>query len=332
MRGYIYKLTNKINGKGYVGLTTLTPQQRFESHLGSSKDDSPYVIHRAIRKYGIDNFSLEVLEEIQKEEKSFLKKKLAEREIFYIKNENTHYINGYGYNMTTGGEGVVGKPYTVAQKQMRSRQFKKLWESKEYSDKVLKGVRKFWDNNEEARKNMSVHSSSRERSKEQLKAMSEGYHTFLESEKFLERNKRISKTKSGIPMKEETKKKISKATIGKKKSEHMKFSLSKTNKALYETSEEYQERISSLVERAHTPEANKKRSESKRRFDSEHPDRFKGSKNPNAKKIIYVPENIIFNTRNEAAEYAGCHPTSIRRMIIDPNRNDWDYYNGEIQK
>ena len=54
----IYKITNKLNGKVYIG-QTIHPKKRFQEHC-SSKDNLP--IHLAIQKYGKENFSFEVLE------------------------------------------------------------------------------------------------------------------------------------------------------------------------------------------------------------------------------------------------------------------------------
>ena len=58
--GLIYKFTNKINNKVYIGQTTQTIEQRTNKHL-SQLDDNTY-FHRALKKYGINNFDIEVIE------------------------------------------------------------------------------------------------------------------------------------------------------------------------------------------------------------------------------------------------------------------------------
>lgn len=68
---YIYVITNKINGKQYVGQTSNTIQQRFKEHLYTAKRNeqtrqSP--IYRAMRKYGIENFIIKELEKCSAEE------------------------------------------------------------------------------------------------------------------------------------------------------------------------------------------------------------------------------------------------------------------------
>lgn len=92
MKGIIYKITNKVNGKSYIGQTRYTIEFRWRQH--QHKKDNTY-FHNAIHKYGIQNFNVEVLEECDVE-------KLNSREIFYIAKYNTFKE---GYNLTIGGEG-----------------------------------------------------------------------------------------------------------------------------------------------------------------------------------------------------------------------------------
>lgn len=58
MFGYIYKITNKVNGKAYVGKTTDTVQVRWEEHLKDSKRKrcANRPLYRAIRKYGTSGY------------------------------------------------------------------------------------------------------------------------------------------------------------------------------------------------------------------------------------------------------------------------------------
>lgn len=92
MKGIIYKITNKVNGKSYIGQTRYTIEFRWKQH--QHKKDNTY-FHNAIHKYGIDNFSIEILEECDI-------KDLNSREIFYIAKYDT-FKNGY--NLTIGGDG-----------------------------------------------------------------------------------------------------------------------------------------------------------------------------------------------------------------------------------
>lgn len=96
MRGFIYKITNTINGKPYIGQTIQNVKERFYQHCATkcSKAVSNMAIHRAIKKYGKSNFTVEVIEEIDSAN-------LNDREKYWIK-----YYNSYnnGYNSTKGGQ------------------------------------------------------------------------------------------------------------------------------------------------------------------------------------------------------------------------------------
>ena len=96
MRGFIYKITNTINGKSYIGQTIQNVKERFYQHCATkcSKAVSNMAIHIAIKKYGKSNFIVEVIEEIDSAN-------LNDREKYWIK-----YYNSYnnGYNSTKGGQ------------------------------------------------------------------------------------------------------------------------------------------------------------------------------------------------------------------------------------
>lgn len=95
----IYVATNKLNGKQYVGKTTRTLEARRLSHEYEATSGSNNAIHRAIRKWGKDNFEWRVIEECSNEEH------LSRAEIEHIKFLDTY---SRGYNMTRGGEGQLG--------------------------------------------------------------------------------------------------------------------------------------------------------------------------------------------------------------------------------
>ena len=93
--GYIYKIQNLINNHVYIGQTVKSYEKRFQQH--KSNYDKPYfsqlTLYKAFKKYGLENFSFEPIEEVENE-------KLDEREKYWI-----DYYDSYknGYNMTLGG-------------------------------------------------------------------------------------------------------------------------------------------------------------------------------------------------------------------------------------
>ena len=63
--GYIYKISNDINDKVYIGKTCETVNSRFKEHLRDYKKDTEEnrPLYRAMNKYGIEHFSIEQIDE-----------------------------------------------------------------------------------------------------------------------------------------------------------------------------------------------------------------------------------------------------------------------------
>ena len=118
MTGYIYKITNLINQKAYIGKTTNTIKERWGEHISESKSERAKnrPIYRAINKYGVENFSIELIEEVDIKE-------LSDKEIYWIGYYDT-YNNGY--NATLGGDGRILYDYDsikeLIQKEYSTRQ------------------------------------------------------------------------------------------------------------------------------------------------------------------------------------------------------------------
>lgn len=100
----IYKIINKINNKIYVG-QSIDILDRFYQHKykATHKEERgyPQPIHQAFRKYGIENFDFEVIEECDYT-------KLDERERFWIKELDC--ITPKGYNILEGGQKIKTEP------------------------------------------------------------------------------------------------------------------------------------------------------------------------------------------------------------------------------
>ena len=104
--GYIYKITNDVNGKMYIGKTELVdPEKRWKEHLHDYKTKrcEKRPLYAAMNKYGEEHFNFEVIEETNNPEET------CNREQYWI-NELRTYI-GFndcnGYNATLGGDGKV---------------------------------------------------------------------------------------------------------------------------------------------------------------------------------------------------------------------------------
>ena len=96
----IYKITNNINNKCYIGQTIKTPEERWKEHkqhaFGTHANDVNKSLYKAMRKYGIENFSFEVLQNnIETYEQ------LDKAEIYWIDLYNS-FVKGY--NETFGGQ------------------------------------------------------------------------------------------------------------------------------------------------------------------------------------------------------------------------------------
>jgi group I intron endonuclease len=103
MQGIVYRITNTVNGKIYVGQTTKTLSQRWVEHVydsvGKRRRKHNSYLHLAIEKYGKESFITEVLNIC------IDKNSLDDVERFYIKALNT--VRPNGYNISLGGTGVM---------------------------------------------------------------------------------------------------------------------------------------------------------------------------------------------------------------------------------
>lgn len=103
--GYIYCITNNVNGKQYVGQTRNTIQKRWNGHKSSANSankESKQALHFAMNKYGIENFIIKCLDKFSCKTIDELSEILNEKEIYYIDLYNTTTPNGY--NLTLGGD------------------------------------------------------------------------------------------------------------------------------------------------------------------------------------------------------------------------------------
>lgn len=100
---YIYQITNDINGKVYIGKTERTIEERWLEHQWNRDKENckNRPLYRAMNKYGIEHFHIEVLEETNEPEI---------REIYWIEQKRSFK---YGYNATLGGDGKKYIDYDI---------------------------------------------------------------------------------------------------------------------------------------------------------------------------------------------------------------------------
>lgn len=98
--GVIYKITNKVNGKVYIGQTTQAGgfKERYKGNLLNTTNEH---LKRSIEKYGLENFSV-----IEVYDVAFSRDELNINEITHIRLCKS-YKSEYGYNKTFGGEGAT---------------------------------------------------------------------------------------------------------------------------------------------------------------------------------------------------------------------------------
>lgn len=209
--GYIYKITNNINGKIYIGKTTTTIQNRFKGHIKKAKGGSHNsYLQNALIKYGVENFSIEELDE------SDALDELNQKEKYWIEKLNARN-RSIGYNQTSGGDsGDIFHSLSLEKQQLKREKHAKdtaqrIWINNGTVNKYINNtesipegfVRGRLSPSEETKKKMSESRKGRRLSKETID--------------------KIVKTRKerGYKMSEATKDKLRKANIGRKFSDEI---------------------------------------------------------------------------------------------------------------
>lgn len=183
IEGYIYCATCLKNGKSYFGQTIQLLEKRWKRHIRDSKKGSDHKFHRAIRKYGEENFLVEEVMFVEASTKEALKRKLDYLERHFIQKFDTRKC---GYNETDGGEGILGfKLSTESRKKISDSRIGKL--NPNYGKKL----------SEEHRRNIGLSVRGKykmtEKHRNKLKEVNSGR---LVSE---ETKRKISESKKGMP-------------------------------------------------------------------------------------------------------------------------------------
>lgn len=142
--GYtVYKLTSPSD-KTYIGITCQPINKRWMGGKGYRKCPA---IFKAIKKYGWENFKKEILYENLSEEEA------KQQEISLIKTLKSN-IKKYGYNLTEGGDGTLGRRFTEEQKKQISEKNKGRAISEEHKER-LRQVNLGKHHSEETKRKMS---------------------------------------------------------------------------------------------------------------------------------------------------------------------------------
>lgn len=192
---YVYCHYNRINGKSYVGIST-NPIRRWGSNgCGYTKGHPCFA--RAIKKYGWNNFDHYILEECSFEQAKELEK-------YYIEVFNSKSPNGY--NLTDGGEGVLGYVFDEDTRKRMSKSMKGRKSNRKgccLSEITKQKISKANSNrfvSDETRKKISIASLGRKHTEESKRKMSE--------------------RKLGVKFSDEHKKHLSQSHLGKTPSEN----------------------------------------------------------------------------------------------------------------
>lgn len=227
----VYKVTNLINGKVYVGQTNGNNKY----YLGSGS-----IILKAIKKYGRENFKKEILEECDTQQQ------LDDREIFWI---SFYKSNEIGYNIMEGGNGGAHSEETkikmsINHTGVKNNFYKKTHtnETKKILSEKMKDRLKNKENHpnygkkfsEESKKKMSDKRKNKQTGKDNPMYGKSVYDVWLfkfgkeeadkKYEMFVEKMRNIGKKRT---QSEETKTKIRNSNLGRKLSDESKMKISK---------------------------------------------------------------------------------------------------------
>lgn len=254
--GYVYKITNTVNGKAYIGISIHEPtKDRIKKHLSGQGNR---IIARAIKKYGTDAFAYKILEA------NVFDEILPELEVFYISQFNT--VSPHGYNLTHGGDHAVPSE-----------------ETRQKTSEALKGKR----HSEEARRKMSK--AQKNRSAETRRKLSEALKGKTRS---AETRRKMSEAHRGKKLSDETRRKLSEAGKNRPVSEAARRKLSEANRGRTHSEASRRKMSEDRRGRTHSDETRRKMSEAQKgkTLSAEHRRKISEAQ----RHVDYVPAHAFF--------------------------------------
>ncbi len=195
--GVIYKATNKVNGKVYIGFDSNWPRRKKKHEQQAKNGNFKQYFHHALNKYGLDSFEWSVIKE----------NAVLEDEILLIREHETFYETGKGYNLTMGGEGKLGYTISEETRKKMSESAKKRKVTPERLAILHKNAQKMRESGhtEETKRKISEAHKGKNKSQDHRKALSDNH---------------ASKNVNGVfYQSQEYKEKMSKALKGKKRTQ-----------------------------------------------------------------------------------------------------------------
>ena len=287
--GYVYKITNTVNNKSYIGISVHEPTQgRIQKHLSGQGNR---VIASAIKKYGKDAFVYEILEA------NVFDEFLPDLEVAYIANFNT--VAPHGYNLDSGGSHKIPSEET-RRKMSEAQKGKKGRPHSEETRRKISEART-GKNHHYFRKTLS--SVHRRKISESLKGRTVSAETrrkMSDRTVSAETRRKISEAKKGKTHSEETRRKMSEAHKGKKRKPH---------------SAETRRKMSEAAKGRTSPNLGKPMSMEQRRKISEsnkHPEY--GSAH---KFFLSLPSDMLLRKKRKLlyTKFPNVHKETIRRWV-----------------
>ena len=232
--GVIYKVINVVNDKAYIGQTVVGLEKRRRRHIveANGKHNNFY-FHNALKKYGLENFNWKIIEFCDSKEE------LDEMEFHYIKRYNSREA---GYNLTFGGDGIVGFKHSTATRERMSKARKGRKMTEEARLKLILNHADFSGEN-----NPMYGVTSPMKGKHHTVETKLKISNHLKGRKFSDEHKRkISEAHKGKEISKETKRKMSEASGKRRHSEETKKKISEANKGR-KVSEETRRNMSRAV-------------------------------------------------------------------------------------
>ena len=274
--GYVYKITNTVNNKAYIGISIHEPKKRrIKEHLSGRGNRA---IANAVKKYGKDAFTYEILEE------NVFDEFLPDLEVEYIANHNTIAPNGY--NLNSGGVHAIPSEET-RRKTSEAKKGTNTGENHHYFGKKLSIEHR--RNLSEAHKGQIPHNKGKPHSPETRRKMSEAH-------------KGRTAPNKGKTMSAESRRKMSEARKGKKRKPHSpetRRKISESNKGKTHTAEtrrKMSEARKGKKRKPHTAETRRKMSEA-----------HKGRTAPNLGKPMSKEQRLKISESNRHPEYGSAH-------------------------